>query len=56
VVPRQWFPAVEAGVRDAMVKGPLGFPVWTMAVTLVDGSYHSVDSSEIAFRTAGGWR
>ena len=53
VVPKQWFPAVEAGVRDAMVKGPLGFPVVDVAVTLVDGSYHSVDSSEIAFRTAG---
>lgn len=53
VVPRQWFPAVEAGVRDAMVKGPFGFPVVDVAVTLVDGSYHSVDSSEVAFRTAG---
>jgi elongation factor G len=53
VVPKQWIPAVEAGVRDAMVKGPLGFPVVDVAVTLVDGSYHSVDSSEIAFRTAG---
>ena len=53
VVPRQWFPAVEAGVRDALLKGPLGFPVVDVAVTLVDGSYHSVDSSEIAFRTAG---
>jgi elongation factor G len=53
VVPKQWFPAVEAGVRDAMQKGPLGFPVVDVAVTLVDGSYHSVDSSEIAFRTAG---
>ena len=53
VVPRQWFPAVEQGVRDAMAKGPLGFPVVDVAVTLVDGSYHSVDSSEIAFRTAG---
>ena len=53
VVPKQWFPAVEAGVRDAMAKGPLGFPVVDVAVTLVDGSYHSVDSSEIAFRTAG---
>ncbi|MDP8994989.1 MAG: elongation factor G [Pseudomonadota bacterium] len=53
VVPKQWFPAVEAGVRDAMEKGPLGFPVVDVAVTLVEGSYHSVDSSEIAFRTAG---
>ncbi|HEY0012975.1 MAG TPA: elongation factor G [Allosphingosinicella sp.] len=53
VVPRQWFPAVEAGARDATLKGPLGFPVVDVAVALVDGSYHSVDSSEIAFRTAG---
>jgi elongation factor G len=53
VVPRQYFPAVEAGVKDAMIRGPLGFPVVDVAVTLVDGSYHSVDSSEIAFRTAG---
>jgi elongation factor G len=53
VVPRQWFPAVEAGVKDAMQKGPLGFPVVDVSVSLVDGSYHSVDSSEIAFRTAG---
>ncbi|HEV2865509.1 MAG TPA: elongation factor G [Allosphingosinicella sp.] len=53
VVPRQWIPAVEAGVRDATMKGPLGFPVVDVAVTLVDGSYHTVDSSEIAFRTAG---
>ncbi len=53
VVPKQWIPAVEDGVRDALVKGPLGFPVVDVEVTLVDGSYHSVDSSEIAFRTAG---
>lgn len=53
VVPKQWIPAVEAGVRDAMEKGPLGFPVVDVEVTLVDGSYHSVDSSEIAFRIAG---
>jgi elongation factor G len=52
-IPRQWIPAVEAGVKDAMIKGPLGFPVDDVAVTLVDGSYHSVDSSELAFRTAG---
>lgn len=53
VVPKQWIPAVEAGVRDAMEKGPLGFPVVDVAVTLVDGSWHPVDSSEMAFRTAG---
>ncbi|MGQ0589087.1 MAG: elongation factor G [Sphingosinicella sp.] len=53
VVPKQWIPAVEAGVRDALGKGPLGFPVVDVEVTLVDGSYHTVDSSEIAFRTAG---
>ncbi|MEY2927123.1 MAG: hypothetical protein RL367_1600 [Pseudomonadota bacterium] len=53
VVPKQWIPAVEAGVRDAMEKGPLGFPVVDVAVTLIDGSYHAVDSSEIAFRIAG---
>jgi elongation factor G len=53
VVPKQWIPAVEQGVKDAMIKGPLGFPVVDVSVTLVDGSYHSVDSSEIAFRTAG---
>ena len=52
-VPKQWIPAVEDGVREAMHKGPLGFPVVDVAVTLVDGSYHSVDSSELAFRLAG---
>jgi elongation factor G len=52
-IPRQWIPAVEAGVRDAMLKGPMGFPVVDVAVTLTDGSFHSVDSSELAFRTAG---
>ena len=41
------------GVRDAMEKGPLGFPVVDIGVTLVDGGFHSVDSSELAFRTAG---
>jgi elongation factor G len=53
VVPRQYIPAVEAGVRDACEKGPLGFPVVDVAVKLTDGSYHTVDSSELAFRTAG---
>ncbi|WP_308517165.1 elongation factor G [Sphingomonas flavescens] len=52
-VPKQWIPAVEEGVREAMTKGPLGFEVVDCAVSLVDGSYHSVDSSELAFRLAG---
>jgi len=53
-IPRQYIPAVEQGVKDALAKGPLGgFPVVDVACTLVDGSYHSVDSSELAFRTAG---
>ncbi|MBA2466409.1 MAG: elongation factor G [Sphingomonas sp.] len=52
-IPRQWIPAVEHGVKEAMLKGPLGFPVVDVAVTLIDGSYHSVDSSELAFRMAG---
>ena len=52
-VPKQWIPAVEAGVRDALAEGPLGFPVVDVTVVLTDGSYHSVDSSELAFRVAG---
>ena len=53
-IPKQYIPAVEQGVKDALQKGPLGgFPVVDVACTLVDGSYHSVDSSELAFRTAG---
>ena len=52
-IPRQWIPAVEQGVRDAMARGPMGFPVVDVAVALVDGSFHSVDSSELAFRAAG---
>ena len=52
-IPKQWIPAVEMGVRDALAKGPLGFPVVDVAVTLTDGSFHSVDSSELAFRLAG---
>jgi elongation factor G len=51
-VPRNYIPAVEEGVRDALVHGPLGFPVVDVAVTLTDGSYHTVDSSDLAFRTA----
>ena len=44
--------AVEEGVVDALLRGPLGFPVVDIAVTLTDGSYHTVDSSDLAFRTA----
>ncbi|HSQ96624.1 MAG TPA: elongation factor G, partial [Croceibacterium sp.] len=51
VIPKQWIPAVEHGVRDAMEKGPLGCKVVDVAVTLTDGSFHTVDSSELAFRT-----
>ena len=52
-VPKQWIPAVEQGVRDAMEAGPLGFPVVDVAAVLTDGSFHAVDSSELAFRIAG---
>lgn len=52
-VPRNFIPAVEAGARDAMEKGPLGFGVIDVGVTLTDGQHHTVDSSEYAFRTAG---
>ncbi len=53
VVPRQWIPAVGDGVKDACERGPLGFPVVDVKACLIDGSYHAVDSSELAFRTAG---
>jgi elongation factor G len=52
VVPRNYIPSVEEGVIDALKHGPLGFPVVDLAVTLIDGSYHSVDSSDMAFRAA----
>ncbi|MBD1899359.1 elongation factor G [Trichocoleus sp. DQ-A3] len=52
VVPRQYIPGVETGVREYLVHGPLGFPVVDVAVTLTNGSYHSVDSSEQAFKQA----
>ena len=51
-VPRNYIGAVEEGVVDALARGPLGFPVIDVDVTLTDGSYHSVDSSDLAFRTA----
>jgi elongation factor G len=53
VVPRNYIPAVEEGVLDGLKHGPLGFPVVDVHVALVDGSYHTVDSSDQAFRTAG---
>ncbi|MFL5259044.1 MAG: elongation factor G [Hyphomicrobiales bacterium] len=52
VVPKQYIPAVESGVREWMSHGPLGFPVVDFCVNLSDGSYHDVDSSEMAFKTA----
>lgn len=51
-VPRNYIGAVEEGVKDALTRGALGFPVIDVEVTLTDGSYHSVDSSDQAFRTA----
>ncbi len=55
VVPRQFFPAVEKGVREALARGPIaGYPVVDIHVTLIDGAFHSVDSSEASFKTAAG--
>ena len=52
-VPRGFFPAVEKGIRDALDSGPLaGYPVVNVRATLTDGSYHTVDSNEMAFRIA----
>ena len=54
VIPREYLPAVEHGVRQALENGPLaGYPLVDMKISLVDGSFHTVDSSEIAFRSAG---
>lgn len=53
VVPKQYIPSVRDGVLEAMKTGPLGFPVVDVSVTLTDGSYHSVDSSDQAFKMAG---
>ena len=52
VVPKNFFGAIEHGVVDWMKRGPLGFPVVDIHVALVDGSYHTVDSSDMAFKTA----
>ena len=52
-VPKNYFPAVEKGLQESVVKGPLaGYPVVGVKATLYDGSYHPVDSSEMAFKTA----
>jgi elongation factor G len=52
VVPKQYIPSVENGVREYLAHGPLGFPVVDLAVTLTNGSYHNVDSSDQAFKSA----
>lgn len=52
VVPRQYIPGVETGVREYLQHGPLGFPVVDVDITLINGSHHSVDSSEQAFKQA----
>jgi elongation factor G len=51
-VPRQYFSSVEMGARDALTRGTFGFPVVDVSVALIDGSYHTVDSSDMAFRAA----
>jgi len=54
VIPREYIPAVEKGIAEAMENGILaGFPVVDVVVSLVDGSFHEVDSSEVAFKMAG---
>ena len=53
VVPKQYIPSVRDGVMEALQAGPLGFPVVDVSVCLTDGSYHSVDSSDQAFKMAG---
>jgi len=52
-IPRNYIPAVEHGIKDYLGRGPLGFPVVDVSVELIDGQYHSVDSSDQAFKTAG---
>src|SRR5437588_1680151 len=52
-IPRNYIPAVEEGVTEALVHGPLGFPVVDLAVDLLTGQFHAVDSSDMAFKTAG---
>ena len=52
-IPRNYIPAVENGVKEYLSAGPLGFPVVDVSVRLYDGQFHSVDSSDMAFKTAG---
>ncbi len=53
-VPREYIPSVDAGCKEAMTAGPLaGYPLTDVRVTLLDGAYHDVDSSELAFKVAG---
>jgi elongation factor G len=52
VVPKNYIPSVEEGVRDFLKSGPLGFPLVDLSVNLSDGSFHSVDSSDMAFQLA----
>ncbi|WP_373530486.1 elongation factor G [Nostoc sp.] len=52
VIPKQYISGVEMGVREFLTHGPLGFPIVDLAVTLTNGSYHNVDSSEQAFKQA----
>ncbi len=53
-VPKQFIPAVEAGAREYLKKGPLGFPVVDVGITLFDGQYHTVDSNDLSFKLAVG--
>ncbi|MGD9706158.1 MAG: elongation factor G [Candidatus Delongbacteria bacterium] len=53
-IPKEYIPAVEAGIKDSMTSGPIaGYPILDVKVELLDGSYHPVDSSEMAFKTCG---
>src|SRR5262249_57766162 len=52
-IPRNYSPAVEEGVVEALRRGPIGFPVIDVAVNLITGQFHTVDSSDQAFHTAG---
>jgi len=51
-IPKEYIPAVEKGIKEAVDSGALGYPVTDLSIRLVDGSYHEVDSSEMAFKMA----